>query len=398
MTRSRDECARVRFGDVVENINDQPQRSTLPSETRYIAGEHVDEDRLTIARWGTLGDDLVPPTFRRRFQSGDVLFHSRNLRKIAVPEFGGITGEKLFVLRSHSPSLLQEFIPFLLLSPGFTACVQASWSGSVNKFLNWTPLERFEFDLPSIRDQLSIVEGLSALHAVIEAYRCATHRAMQTRDSLIMHLYQFGTGSEERVVTPLGVLPKSWTVEPLDSRYDVQLGKKLSPAAAAKGDRRPYLRNENIDWNTLDLSDIKEMGFTADERSKVELRPGDIVACEGRHVGKSAIWRGEVPGMCCQNTLHRLRARTEEDSSEYMLHCLRYFHITGRFVVDTAASTIPHLTLDRFRPMLFPFPPAVEQHAISGRIRRFDDITANLTQRLRNAVGMLQHVSASCFS
>ena len=99
-TRSREGWTRVRFGDVVTNVNDQPKRVSLPLATRYVAGEHVDESRLRIDRWGTLGDELVPPTFRRRFGPSDVLFHSRNLKKIAVPDFGGITGEKLFVLRA----------------------------------------------------------------------------------------------------------------------------------------------------------------------------------------------------------------------------------------------------------------------------------------------------------
>jgi len=150
---SRDGWTRVRFGDVVENVNDQPKRATLPLETRYIAGEHIEENRLTIDRWGTLGDDLVPPTFKRRFQPGDVLFHSRNLKKIASPDFGGITGEKLFVLRSRTPSLLQDFVPYVLLSPRFASYAEVSWSGSVNKFLNWTPLERYAFDLPPIEEQ-----------------------------------------------------------------------------------------------------------------------------------------------------------------------------------------------------------------------------------------------------
>jgi type I restriction enzyme S subunit len=159
----------VRFGDVVENVNDQPKRATLPLDTRYVAGEHVDENRLTIDRWGTLGDDLVPPTFKRRFQPGDVLFHSRNLKKIAVPDFGGITGEKLFVLRTCSPSLLQEFVPYVLLSPAFTAYAEASWSGSVNKFLNWTPLARYELDLPPVEAQRAIIAVASRAIAFAES-------------------------------------------------------------------------------------------------------------------------------------------------------------------------------------------------------------------------------------
>ena len=183
-TRSREGWTRVRFGDVVTNVNDQPKRASLPLATRYVAGEHVDENRLRIDRWGTLGDELVPPTFRRRFGPSDVLFHSRNLKKIAVPDFGGITGEKLFVLRSISPHLLQDFLPYVLLSPAFTTYAESSWSGSVNKFLNWTPLAKYEFDLPPVEEQRSVLVLLNHCADLESELDRLAKSAADLRDSL----------------------------------------------------------------------------------------------------------------------------------------------------------------------------------------------------------------------
>ena len=188
-TRSREGWTRVRFGDVVTNVNDQPKRVSLPLATRYVAGEHVDESRLRIDRWGTLGDELVPPTFRRRFGPSDVLFHSRNLKKIAVPDFGGITGEKLFVLRSTSPHLLQDFLPYVLLSPAFTTYAESSWSGSVNKFLNWTPLAKYDFDLPPVEEQRRLAAILLARQNYTHSLITIRHVSAMTIRSSIDHLF-----------------------------------------------------------------------------------------------------------------------------------------------------------------------------------------------------------------
>ena len=108
---------RVVLGDVVDVVTDYWDRNADVPE-RFVAGEHIDEGDLRIRRWGMTSDELVPPTFNRRFRASDVLFHSRNLKKLACPDFGGITGEKLFVLRSKDPKrLLPELLPVLRAEP-----------------------------------------------------------------------------------------------------------------------------------------------------------------------------------------------------------------------------------------------------------------------------------------
>ena len=85
---------RVAFGEVIDVVTEYwDRRADMPE--RFVAGEHIDEGDLKVRRWGMTNDELVPPTFNRRFRAGDVLLHSRNLRKLATPDFAGITGEKL---------------------------------------------------------------------------------------------------------------------------------------------------------------------------------------------------------------------------------------------------------------------------------------------------------------
>ena len=124
-------------------------------------------------------------------------------------------------------------------------------------------------------------------------------------------------------------------------------------------------------------------------------RHGDILACEGRHVGRSALWRGEIPGACYQKALHRLRRLDDNrDVPEYLLHCLQYYSWAGRFSVQTGETTIPHLPADRLRAMLFPFPPRAAQAHIAGAIRTFDDALRHLPNRLVRARAILDSLEA----
>lgn len=171
----------VRLGDVVENINDFYDRKSEDA-VRYVAGEHIDEGDIRVRRHGLTSDDLLPPTFNRLFKAGDVLFHSRNIRKLAQPDFDGLTGEKLFVLRTkNSSELEQAFLPYLLQGTGFHAYVEERWAGSTNKFLNKTPLMAYEFELPPIDEQVRILSVCGAWREAYESNAQALMAARQVR-------------------------------------------------------------------------------------------------------------------------------------------------------------------------------------------------------------------------
>lgn len=161
----RSDWQRARFGDLVANINEYyaPERDGL---LPYVAGPHLDEGIATVTRSGSTADDDFPPTFKRMFTAGDVLLHSRNIAKIAVASTRGVTGEKLFVLRTRDPRLLsQRALVWVLRSSQLRAAMESNFTGSVNKFLNWGPLAGTMFFLPPPECQERVADLLwSAEH------------------------------------------------------------------------------------------------------------------------------------------------------------------------------------------------------------------------------------------
>ena len=96
----------VKFGDLVRKLNNQvdPESSGI---SRYVAGEHMDTDNLSITRWGVVGDGYLGPAFKMRFQPGQILYGSRRtyLRKVAMADFEGICANTTFVLESKSSNI-----------------------------------------------------------------------------------------------------------------------------------------------------------------------------------------------------------------------------------------------------------------------------------------------------
>lgn len=159
----RSSWKRSKFGDLVANINDY-YRPESDGSLPYVAGPHIDAGLLTVSGYGSTDDPKFPPTFKRKFRRGDVLLHSRGIEKLASVDRVGVTGEKLFVLRSIDENVLsQSFLLWLLKSPSAKQHMADNFTGSVNKFLNWRPLANFEFDLPPLDEQKRIADLLWAI-------------------------------------------------------------------------------------------------------------------------------------------------------------------------------------------------------------------------------------------
>jgi type I restriction enzyme S subunit len=382
---------RVAFGDVVRLVRERSSDPEGDGFERYVGLEHLDPGDLRIRRWGSVSDGI---TFTNVFRAGHVLFGKRRAyqRKMAMADFDGICSGDIYVFASKSEHFLPELLPFICQTDRFFEHAVGTSAGSLSPRTNWNSLAAFEFPLPPIEQQRRLAEALEASGAAADTMFRAREAGERLRRAFIIDLFRIGVRHERRRPTAIGEAPASWEVVPLGDRYQVQLGKMMSDAARRGSDQVPYIRNANVQWNRLELDDVATMAMSAREREKFSLQPGDILACEGRHVGKSALWRDEIPGATYQKALHRLRRFGDRDVPEYLLHCLQYYSWTGRFVVETGETTIPHLPAERFRAMLFPFPPREEQEEIAIAIRNYDACLKAITVRIEGTRGLLRHL------
>ncbi|WP_201222045.1 restriction endonuclease subunit S [Halochromatium roseum] len=185
-----------------------------------------------------------------------------------------------------------------------------------------------------------------------------------------------GTKPEHFDHTPLGRLPKQWTVLLVEEAGQVRLGRQRSPAHEAGSHIRPYLRVANVFDGYIDYTDVLSMNFDPAEQKIYGLEPDDILLNEGQSlelVGRSAVYRGDPGAFCFQNTLIRFRcnSRSVPDYCQAVFH--HWLH-TGRFTrVAKQTTSVAHLGADRFAKMPFPLPPIQEQERIVQGIRACDD-------------------------
>jgi type I restriction enzyme S subunit len=110
--------------------------------------------------------------------------------------------------------------------------------------------------------------------------------------------------------TEIGLIPEDWEVVRLGEVFEVKQGKQLSAKENRDGKvLKPFLRTSNVLWNKIDLSEISCMPFSESEFKNLKLKKGDILACEGGDVGRTAVvWDDQIDEISYQNHLPRLRS------------------------------------------------------------------------------------------
>jgi type I restriction enzyme S subunit len=161
-------------------------------------------------------------------------------------------------------------------------------------------------------------------------------------------------------------IPTIWPERILKRDFEVVLGKMLQSEQKQPDEtEEPYLRSANVQWDGVDLSDIKTMWFSSQEKRDLLLRPGDLVVNEGGDVGRCAVWRGELEACYFQNAINRVRTRGQA-SSRFLYYWLYNIKHAGFLDAIVGRTTIAHLTAEKLEGLPWPDAPVDEQERIAA--------------------------------
>jgi type I restriction enzyme, S subunit len=366
----RSKWHRVRFGDVVENVNETCNPTEAGIE-RFIGLEHLEPGALHVRAWGSVADGT---TFTRRCRSGQVLFGKRRAyqRKVAVAEFDAVVSGDIYVFAAKKERLSPDLLPFLCLSEQFFKFAVETSAGSLSPRTNWSHLLQFEFALPPPDQQRRIAEVLSTADQLKQEENKFLQSIETCRKRLLLSAFEsFKTSTKTVPTSESGV---------------VQLGRQRAPQYTTGRFSRPYLRVVNVLDGVLDLRDVEEMDFDDDDFPRYQLMAGDILITEGditspRNVGRSAIFRGEIENCCFQKTLIRFRPG-ETLLPEFAHAALQNAFYRGELARIAVTTTVSHLTAERFARFRLPVPSLNEQKALCARLLPLDSLKAQQVARI----------------
>ena len=161
-------------------------------------------------------------------------------------------------------------------------------------------------------------------------------------------------------------LPSGWMLVSVSEVGAVRLGRQRSGLKLTGRYATKYLRAANITTDGLNLTDVLQMDFTPEEREVYALKFGDVLLAEASgsptHVGRSAIWRNQIPNCCFQNTV--IRFRPHSVLPEYSQLVFQHYVHSGLLAKTARGVGLQHLGATRFANLPFPLPPMEEQKRI----------------------------------
>ncbi len=275
----------------------------------------------------------------------------------------------------------------------FIANTQGGNVHGKRKKTDWSAFRSVKLPVPPLPEQTKIAAILSSVDDAIQSTQAVIDQTRQVKKGLLQELLTRGIGPDGRPhrrlkKTEIGEIPESWEVLPIRDLFSVQLGKMMSKEARSGPNQLPYLRNINVRWRRIDTQDVDTIHFSSREQRKFRLCEGDVLMCEGRALGRSAIWSGQLPECYYQKALHRLRSIDGRMLPEFLVNFAFYaFDVVDIFASERLESTIPHLTKERLEKLLVPVPALDEQRLI---VRWLDEAWRQITAGERTCDGLSQ--------
>jgi len=344
-----------------------------------------------INRWNnSVSEDTRVQVRARAFPVGAVIFPkigaaiATNKKRILIQP--SCVDNNVMGIIPKTDRLTSEYIYHLLLSTDLSQFASASNPPSIRK----GEVENWMIPLPPLDEQRRIVGLLDRAAEIRRRADAARAKARAIIPALFLDL--FGDPATN---------PKGWAVQALSDLADI--GSGLTKGRKLNGtptEPTPYLRVANVQADRLDLSEIKMIDATDDDRVRCRLLPGDLLMTEGGDLdklGRCAMWQGEVDLCLHQNHIFRVRmgsaivpdyARAFMQSEAARGYFLRVAKRT------TGIASINKTQLGRLPVWV---PPLPLQTAFAEQASRLDSLTRALDAAAAKADSMAAALSAEVF-
>lgn len=339
----------------------------VPHGVRYVKVRDFPHGEIDPERLQRTAPEIAAKYARAALEIGDVLVSIRGTygRVALVPpglDGGNITQDTARVAPVRSIDV--DFLKYALRSSGPQHFMRLVARGVAVKGVNLGDLRKLPVAICPLNEQrrivLAIEEQLSRLDHAVRLIEGGLARLPLVRRAVL----------DQVMPDPL---PEGWKLLTVEEGGAVDLGRQRSPQYHSGPNMKPYLRVANVHEDRIDLSDVKTMDFPTHQLPRYELQPGEILLNEGQSpefVGRPAMYRGEMPGVCFTNSLIRFRPFDFVDCEYALLVFLRHLRF-GRFQREAQITTnIAHMAAGRFKKVEFPVPPLDVQRDIVQEVRR----------------------------
>ena len=260
--------------------------------------------------------------------------------------------------------------------------------GATMKHITKKDFDRILIPYPSIHIQHQIASTLDKASELITLRK----KQLQELDTLAESVFydMFGDPVKNE---------KGWEKIQWKNIFDTRLGKMLDKKKQIKTDDLcTYLGNSNVLWGDFKLESLQMMTFSSKEKGILELKPNDLLICEGGESGRCAIWNKEKSNIYFQKAIHRARVRDENVVNvRYVQKLLFEMKRLDGLKNYLSKATIEHLTGEKLNLVYIPLPPLSLQNRFAAIIEKIEQQKILVKKALQESEDLFQRLMQDLF-
>lgn len=425
------------IGEITQPVEKVDPRESPQKQFTYLDISSIDNKVHKIAEPKTYYGAQAPSRARQLVRSHDVLFSTvrtylKNIAFVSDIYDEQIASTGFAVLRAQV-GISSKYLFYYSLTDNFLNSLNELQRGTSYPAVRDGDVREQSIPLAPLPEQHRIVAeietrftrldaGIAALKRVqanLKRYKAAVLKAAcegklveqdpndEPTSVLLERIAQNRKDAKkQKDVAPLDVdslpaLPRGWCWVTMEQLAVIIGGvTKGRDFKGKKTIRLPYLRVANVQRGFLALDEMKEIDLLEAEVEKYLLHDNDLVLTEGGDwdkLGRSAIWRNQIPNCVHQNHIFRARLYVSDMPTEWLMYCTNSEQGQAYFVEAAKQTTnLASVNLTQLRACPIPLPPVSEQHRIVAEVERRlsvaqeleTTIAANLARsgRLRQAI------------
>ncbi|MBO2685377.1 restriction endonuclease subunit S [Shewanella algae] len=266
-------------------------------------------------------------------------------------------------------------------------------NGGTRAKLNQADMRDIQVLCPPFPEQQKIAKILTSVDEVIEKTQAQIDKLKDLKTGMMQELLTQGVGVDGKPHTefkdsPVGRIPKAWSVAKLESVAVIQTGAAKSSKLEGDLIELPYLRVANVQDGYLDLNEIKTIKIPKSKSERFLLRAYDVLVNEGGDfdkLGRGSIWLGQISPCVHQNHVFAVRTNVNKLSPSFFNH-LSGSEYGKKYYLGCAKQTTNLASINSTQLKQFPvlLPSIEEQGRICSMLDSVDSRISKHESKLRH--------------